>query len=239
MPFLAHTPQPSSRCAPHADKLISRTPTNYASLDSQLRRQVLSGWTPGTDFWVFAYASLIWRPGFDCPEQRPARLHGYHRALKMWSRVHRGSPEFPGLVFALLAGGSCQGMVLRLPASGLDQTFNALWQREMPTPCYQPRWLRCQTAQGSVRALAFTLTAHSPSYAGKLSPEQYRQIFAHARGCSGSSADYLRQTHDSLLALGIRDCSLPPLLALAEPSQALPATQPVPPSAGAPASLFP
>jgi len=33
----------------------------------------------------------------------------------MRSRVNRGTPEQPGLVFALLHGGSCHGVVYRVP----------------------------------------------------------------------------------------------------------------------------
>jgi cation transport protein ChaC len=40
-------------------------------------------WGGRRDLWVFAYGSLIWRPEFDSLEQRWARVHGYHRALKM------------------------------------------------------------------------------------------------------------------------------------------------------------
>jgi len=32
------------------------------------------------DLWIFGYGSLMWRPGFDHIERRPARLFGYHRA---------------------------------------------------------------------------------------------------------------------------------------------------------------
>ena len=66
---------------------------------------VLDQWGGASDLWIFGYASLIWRPEFEFAEKRPASVHGYHRALKMWSRVNRGSPECPGLVFALLSGG--------------------------------------------------------------------------------------------------------------------------------------
>ena len=66
----------------------------------------LHQWGGQDDLWIFAYASLIWRPDFEFSEQRPAKLHGWHRALKMWSRINRGTPAVPGLVFALLSGGS-------------------------------------------------------------------------------------------------------------------------------------
>ena len=63
--------------------------------------------------WVFGYASLIWRPEFEADEARVARVAGWHRALRMRSTINRGSPAQPGLVYALLPGGSCRGMAYR------------------------------------------------------------------------------------------------------------------------------
>ena len=114
-------------------------------------------WGGDKDLWVFGYASLIWRPEFDFAERRPARVHGWHRALRMWSHVNRGTNACPGLVFAMLSGGSCQGMVFRIPQSDAQAALERLWVREMPTPVYDPRWLPCQTPQGTVQALAITL----------------------------------------------------------------------------------
>jgi cation transport protein ChaC len=165
------------------------------------------------DLWVFGYASLIWRPEFDFAERRPARVHGWHRALRMWSRINRGTPELPGLVFALLPGGSCQGVVFRVPHREAPVVLDALWAREMPTGVYDPRWLPCATPHGTVHALAFTLSRRSPSFTGELSPAQIRHILGHARGRYGSTLDYARQTHEALRALGIHDRALARLLA--------------------------
>ncbi|MEZ5646845.1 MAG: gamma-glutamylcyclotransferase [Burkholderiaceae bacterium] len=185
---------------------------------------------PRPDLWVFAYGSLIWRPDFEVAEQRLAQVHGYSRSLHMWSRVNRGTPERPGLVFALTAGGSCQGLALRVPHERVEGLMPTLWAREMPNPVYDPKWLLCRTSQGHVRALAFTLSRHSPNYTGHLSEAQYRDIFAHSRGRYGTTLDYARQTLQGLRAHGIEDRALAHLLRLADDVPDSPATTtPFPP----------
>ena len=169
-------------------------------------------WGGQSDLWVFAYASLIWRPDFDILEKRPARVHGWHRALKMWSRVNRGTPACPGLVFALLSGGCCQGMVLKVAHRSADEVLEKLWVREMVTGVYDPKWLHCSTSQGPVNALAFTLSRKSPNFCGDLSPAQYEHIFRQASGRYGTTSDYARQTFDSLTARGIHDHALRQIL---------------------------
>lgn len=180
-----------------------------------MKREVLAQWRAQgerADLWVFGYASLVWRPEFPAAETRLARVHGYHRSLQMWSHVNRGTLERPGLVFALLPGGSCDGLVLRVPHDEVEAIMPPLWAREMPDPVYDPKWLLCHTAQGPVRALAFTLSRRSPSFAGHLTPAQYQDIFVHSHGRYGSTLDYARQTFDGLLAHGIRDKALERLL---------------------------
>ncbi len=146
------------------------------ALTAPTRDAILSGWPASQDLWIFGYASLIWRPEFDILEQHLTQVQGWHRALKMWSRLNRGTPECPGLVFALLSGGSCQGMVFRTPAKQVKQTIEQLWFREMPNSVYTTKWLQCPTPHGPVNALAFTLPRSSPSYTGNLSPAQYQLL---------------------------------------------------------------
>lgn len=178
--------------------------------------RVIHEWGGHEDLWLFGYGSLIWKPEFDFAERRPARVHGWHRALKMWSRVNRGSVQNPGLVFGLLTGGSCQGMAFRIPAADVLEVLGRLWLREMPTGVYDPRWLTCITPGGPVRALAFTLSRKSPNFTGTLPEARYREIFASAVGRYGSSLEYARQTLLELKRHHIHDAALARLLRLAE-----------------------
>lgn len=187
--------------------------------------RVIAQWGGHHDLWLFGYGSLIWKPEFDFAERRLARVHGWHRALKMWSRVNRGTPANPGLVFGLLSGGSCQGLVFRVPAARGLETLGRLWLREMATGVYDPRWLDCTTPGGRVRALAFTLSRRSPNYTGELSEARLRQIFASATGRYGSSLDYARQTLQELQRHAIHDAALARLVRLAE--HAAPADAPL------------
>jgi cation transport protein ChaC len=85
------------------------------------------------DFWIFAYGSLMWRPGFDFLERRNARLVGAHRALCVYSFVHRGSPEKPGLVLGLDRGGNCRGIAYRVASDLRTKTIEYLRSREQAT----------------------------------------------------------------------------------------------------------
>ena len=181
-----------------------------------LLERTIDEWGGHKDLWLFGYGLLIWRPDFDFVERRAARVHGWHRALKMWSRVNRGTLQNPGLVFGLLSGGSCQGMVFRVPAAVGLLTLGQLWLCEMPTGVYDPRWLDCVTPGGSVRALAFTLSRRSPNFTGELSDARYRQIFQSATGRYGTSLDYARQTLLELQRHAIHDRALARLVRLAE-----------------------
>lgn len=185
----------------------------------QMLERTLAQWGGTEDLWVFGYGSLIWRPEFDFSERRSAHVHGWHRALKMWSTINRGTPQTPGLVFGMLPGGSCQGMVFRIPRAQGDAAMRKLWLREMPNAVYDPRWLQCRTPDGSVKALAFTLSRQSPHHTGELAPDEYRRIFSQAQGIYGTTLDYAQATHEQLQSMGIDDKALKRLLSYVDHSQ--------------------
>src|SRR5574337_1272861 len=167
------------------------------------------------DLWVFGYASLIWRQEFDAAEHRSALVHGWHRALRMRSRVNRGTPQQPWLVFALLPGGACRGVVFRLRRETADDELQRLWAREMPTGVYDPRWLPATTSQGIVHALAFTLSKRSEAFVGRIPDEQMLHILRHASGRYGTTLQYLATTAQALRERGVHDREVQRLMKLA------------------------
>ena len=172
-------------------------------------------WSPHRDWWVFGYASLIWRPEFEAAEHRPALVRGWHRALRMRSRVHRGTPQQPGLVFAMLPGGACRGLVYRMKPEQAQTELERLWAREQPTGVYDARLLPAQTPKGPVVALAFTLSRRSESCLPKLADAEMLHILKHAKGHYGSTLAYLVKTATALHERGVRDREIERLMALA------------------------
>jgi len=192
---------------------VLRAFRHYTAAERQVSlQQTLKHWRPDEDVWVFAYGSLIWRPEFVFVEQRLALLRGYRRCLCLWSRINRGTPEQPGLVFGLDAGGSCRGVVFRIPAADVRESFTALWRREMGSGAYLPKWLNLCTSGGSVRALAFVIDRGSDGYVRDLPEARLLDVVRSAHGSYGSCREYVVQTARALRASGIQDARLETLV---------------------------
>jgi glutathione-specific gamma-glutamylcyclotransferase len=158
------------------------------------------------DLWVFGYGSLMWRPGFAFTEHGLARVRGYHRALCVYSHVHRGTPEQPGLVLGLDRGGSCRGIVFRVSAEHRDATIAYLRAREQVTSVYKETYLNTQLDDGrSVTALSYIVDRNHIQYAGELAREDVARFVAQGQGVSGANPDYVRATQAHLAELGIAD----------------------------------
>jgi cation transport protein ChaC len=166
---------------------------------------------PNGDLWVFGYGSLMWRPGFDFVEQVPARLIGEHRALCVYSFVHRGTPEKPGLVLGLDRGGACRGVAFRVPEAKREETIAYLRAREQVTSVYREVtrsvWLE-DDARQRVSALTYVVDRGHVQYAGRLTlAEQLRHVLQ-GHGQSGNNRDYVLSTVKAIETEGFRDNQL-------------------------------
>ena len=159
------------------------------------------------DLWVFGYGSLIWRSGFDFAEAIPARLFGAHRALCVYSWVHRGTREQPGLVLGLDRGGSCRGVAFRVAAADRRAVIGYLREREMVTEVYVEAWRRVAVAGvgDPVSALSYVVDRDHQQYAGRLPLERQLSLVRNSRGQSGDNAEYVVNTSSHLKELGVRD----------------------------------
>ena len=158
------------------------------------------------DLWVFGYGSLMWRPGFPHAERQLATLTGYHRSLCIFSHVHRGTPEAPGLVLGLDRGGRCRGVAFRVEPDHAAETLAYLREREQVTAVYLERHVRVRLTDGRVvPATTFVADRAHPQYAGRLPTEDLLHLVSQGRGISGANPDYVRATHESLMEIGVSD----------------------------------
>jgi glutathione-specific gamma-glutamylcyclotransferase len=178
------------------------------------------------DLWVFGYGSLMWRPGFEYLEKVPARLIGEHRALCVYSFVHRGTPEKPGLVLGLDRGGACRGIAFRVTEKDRAATVNYLREREQVTSVYREVmrsvWLE-DDARQRVSALTYVVDRGHVQYAGRLSLHEQLRHVLQGHGQSGVNRDYVLSTVKAIEAEGFRDAPLHQLALMlhdAHPKQA-------------------
>jgi cation transport protein ChaC len=162
-----------------------------------------------TELWVFGYGSLIWRPGFPYLERQTARLIGAHRALCVYSWVHRGTQTHPGLVLGLDQGGTCRGIAFRVAPQDWDGVVAYLRGREQVTAVYREKVRPVRLADGSAAtALTYLVDRTHAQYAGKLDEETQFSLVAEAQGQSGANRDYVINTAKHLAELGIPDAAL-------------------------------
>lgn len=157
---------------------------------------------------VFAYGSLIWKPGFEVTASERASLRGRHRSFCIRLSRWRGDASAPGLMMALERGGACVGAALRLSDARAD--LLTLIRREIPHQegADMVRWGEVETAAGRLRALIFWAGPKGPGIEHRLPLPVVAARLARACGHAGSGADYLYQTVAHLEALGIRDRNL-------------------------------
>jgi glutathione-specific gamma-glutamylcyclotransferase len=151
----------------------------------------------------------MWRPGFAYARRCKALLRGWRRSLCVYSHVYRGSPERPGLVLGLDRGGACPGVAFEVDEALREGTIRYLRERELVTPVYLER-ITPVTLESGDRVLALTYIADRlhGQYAGRLDRDAMLEYVLAGKGQSGHNVEYILETYDHLLALGVRDRDL-------------------------------
>ncbi len=207
------------------DAMVARSAPDLRLLSEAERaeslRKTLAARPSGEAVWLFGYGSLIWNPQIHAAERRIATVQGWHRAFCLSTRAGRGTPDNPGLVLGLDAGGNCRGVAFRIDDAILQTELTLLWRREMLAGSYVPRWLDLFDEAGARfgSAIAFTVDPLCDQYAGNLAHDAVVLRLATAAGELGSAADYLFRTCASLRAEGIADAELDDLAGIVTTAQ--------------------
>jgi cation transport protein ChaC len=175
---------------------ISRPPKGMGGASAQA----------ATDFWVFAYGSLIWNPGFAYKAREPAKLAGFRRAYCIRSQIYRGTPQAPGLVLGLERGGVCEGVAYRVAGELHDVTMEYLRGRELVTNVYDERLVAIETRDGArYDAYAYVANPEHDQYVAMTDFDALVETIACACGAAGPNYEYALNTWANLAGLGIRD----------------------------------
>lgn len=189
----------------YPSSFVRATDEDYAALVDRLMAE-----RPEGMLHIFAYGSLIWKPTFEPVAKRRAVARGWHRQFCMQIRGHRGTPEAPGLMMALMSGGRCVGLALEVARGAERQVLEDLCRRELPfvETMADHRWLRLDTAEKPIRGLVFWAGPTGPNIRRSLPLPVVATQIARACGPRGSTAEYLHNTVRSLEEHGIRDRNL-------------------------------
>lgn len=170
--------------------------------------------------WVFAYGSLIWRPGFAHLGMHRALLRGWHRSFCLWSHRYRGTPEQPGLVLGLDRGGACHGVAFKVAGGAAAEVLRYLDDRELPDGAevvYHRRVVPVRLAEAggaAVSAVTYVVNRGSRNYVPRLAPDRAAATIARGVGQMGANRDYLLNTLNHLSDIGVRDRRLARIAAL-------------------------
>ena len=173
-------------------------------------------------FWIFGYGSLMWRPGFAFLRSEAARVHGYHRSLCVYSYVHRGTPEQPGLVLGLDRGGSCHGMGFEVAPENWEETLSYLRAREQVTSVYleKQKTITLIESGRTVKAVTYVVDRAHRQYAGVLGVAELAHHVRLGSGVSGHCIDYVMSTLAHLREMNIHDPALERLAKRIDPQAA-------------------
>jgi glutathione-specific gamma-glutamylcyclotransferase len=158
--------------------------------------------------WIFAYGSLMWRPGFEFEQKLPANLAGYHRRLSVYSYHYRGTQKHPGLVFGLDHGGHCEGLAYKVSDINWQATLQYVRDRELITEIYHEVVMPISVAGITYEAVTYVVDPLHEQYAEAKSIAETLAMVRQGQGISGSCVDYITNTVMHLRTIGVHDAEL-------------------------------
>lgn len=172
--------------------------------------------------WLFAYGSLLWRPGFEYAEQARGYVTGWSRRFWQGSTDHRGLPGAPGRVVTLTAEPhlACWGVAYRLDSAAAAGILRHLDHREQGG--YERRVVDFQCSDGARSGnwpvLLYVARPDNPEYLGPAPLQEIALQVRRSAGPSGTNLEYVLKLHAALRALEIEDEHVAGLAALLLPA---------------------
>jgi glutathione-specific gamma-glutamylcyclotransferase len=160
---------------------------------------------------VFAYGSLIWRPGFAASGRAPAVVRGWSRRFWQASTDHRGVPGAPGRVVTLVRDvddARCHGVVFDLPPDRADAIVAMLDVRESGGYVRDVVSLEHPDGRPFGEALVWIAHPDNPHWAGPTTLPRLVDHIRSARGPSGPNLEYVLELADALVREGIEDVGI-------------------------------
>jgi cation transport protein ChaC len=164
------------------------------------------------DTWLFAYGAMLEAPPFQPVSDEVVVCEGWRRDFCLADPLMRGTPEQPGAMLGLLAGGHCTGVAWRLLAQPVRNDLITVVDNELRLPFYRLGWARVRSNRGETFALILRADEASPLFQPNLMREEVLDRLAACRGEAGANADYLAEVVAALGRRGIPDLELSRLL---------------------------
>ncbi|KAH7417157.1 ChaC-domain-containing protein [Cadophora sp. MPI-SDFR-AT-0126] len=158
-----------------------------------------------SEFWLFGYGSLIWKPPPHFDRRIPGFVTGYVRRFWQASQDHRGTPEAPGRVVTLIERSFWQtlkdphpsgsekvwGVAYRIEASKVAEVREYLDIREINgyTIHYTP--FHPSDGSSTIRTLVYIGTPENDQFMGPQDPQKLAEHIHASIGPSGLNKDYL------------------------------------------------
>jgi cation transport protein ChaC len=156
--------------------------------------------------WVFAYGSLIFRPGFEFLCQTRSSVTGYARRFWQGSPDHRGTPEKPGRVVTLVqaAGQLCEGVAFEVTPEHESAALDYLDDRESGGYERLRLSVTLESSQ-TVQAWTWIAPADNRNFLGESTQQLMVEQILEAHGQSGANRDYVTYLARELERIGIKD----------------------------------
>ena len=174
------------------------------------------GCLDGKPVYVFAYGSLMWdgwETQFAGTRHGKGLLPGYSRSFCIVEASGRwGTSSAPGLVLGLVpdATSGVEGILFRFTEDSRRSVLQYLQAREGPHHPVVEMPVRAEEVDPceAVAALVAISTNDSDAFVGDLPLAERVNWAMHGEGTAGTSAQYVFDTYDRLVALGIDDAEV-------------------------------